>query len=195
VAEARRIDRGALALGAALAAALAGGAALALGPLGGRVADARAALRLHVERADAWRRERAGFREIEGPERDGWAAAWAALAAPLQPSGDEAALLAGAGAFFERPGVARLEVSRAGAGEAPVERSLVSPLDGATLLVRETPLEVRFHATYAALRELVRRIEDGEIPARIEALEIARETPGVAVRLRVAYFARAGAGS
>lgn len=178
----------------ALATAVVLGGFLTLGPGHGLLAERRAALRDVRERVDAWSREIAAFRPPAQTEQNAWLERWQVLLTrvPVATNGSQVtARVAGA---FDAPSVRKLVVERADAvPEAETEATaLASPDGGVSIDVREMPLRVRFVASFPDTLAILAALEAGVLPVRLEALDMRREFPDVAVRLEFTYFARTG---
>ncbi|MEZ4215540.1 MAG: hypothetical protein R3E88_03595 [Myxococcota bacterium] len=176
-----------------------GGFALAVP---GRDATARIEERLATAaaRVDAWARERVASRPASSAERAAWASEWAALARRIPAITDDPSLVARVAADLDAPSVRQLEVAqrtpaaRVADGEdddagAPALR-VEEPFGGGALEIVEAPLRVSFRAGYDDAVRILERLESGELPARVEAIALKRDRPGVHVRVDLTYFTR-----
>lgn len=201
--EARAWLRGANgALAAALAVLLIGGALLLLGPGRSALSRARGALDDELERARRWERLQRSVEPLGARERARWAQRWRLLRDRVEPVAGDPELVALVAERLRAPTVTRFQVERRqdvlhdaeGGAESAAGIRLEAPIEGEAISVRELPVEVRFHASYADVAEILARIEGLEVPARIEAIDLERGFPGVSARLDLTWFGRAEAG-
>ncbi len=181
-----------LALAAALALGVLCAAIALLGPGRARMDGAHASAVELRARIEDWARVRAGYRPPTEIERAGWRSRWDALLTRTTEVEGDAALIADVGARLDVGGLRRFQVTPQLEPSEPrgSATELRAPAGDGHIALEGVPLEVSFLASYSELLAVLERVERGGAPARIEALEIRRQRPGVAVKLRLTWWIR-----
>ncbi len=144
-------------------------------------------------RSAHWQQERRGLLQVGNAEREQWARQWESLVTRVPLAVDDPTLLARLAGAFPGPGVRGLEIDRLAAtpeDPAPEPLALLSPGEAAEATLEGDPVRVRFRAGYPRLAQLLRELEAGALPARLEALEVRRGAGELAVELTLTVFAR-----
>jgi hypothetical protein len=185
----RRLD---VAIAAALALVVLGGATLLLGPGRARIVHTQDRLRELRERAAGWERERVAFADPNAAERAARQGRWEDLRRRVAPVDGPAALIARVAEALQAPSVRSLDVDlrEAAPDAAPPEIALESPEGEASMALAAVPLEAEFRASPDDAARLLERIEQRRVPARLDSLDMKREPPGVMVHLGLTWFVR-----
>lgn len=189
-----RMDPVSVGLVAALAALVVAAGGLALGP--GRSLGARASAELADWRGrlERWQHDERGHRAPGASERNGWLARWRGLVQRVEPVRGDAELAAVLARVLDGPSVRDVEVVRLepSDGGDPGERTteVLSPVDGAELRIERVPVQLRFRSSWEDAARIVERLERRVVATNVDALDMERDPPGVAVRLDLTLFVR-----
>ena len=179
----------ALAIGVTLVALLAGIAYF--GPGSAMLDHTRAEMETHQSDLESWAREERELRDISSGEMRGWNERFSATKTLLGSPVDEASLFARVGSALDTPSLEHLEVVRRVADDAhALEHILTSPTSGEVLRVEEIPIRVAFRASYRDTLRVLRRIESGHIPLRLDEIDLRRDYPALRVEIGARFFAR-----
>lgn len=180
----------ALAIGVTLVALVAGIAYF--GPGSAMLHDTRAEMETHQSDLATWEREERELRDISADEMGHWNERFAATKTLLGSPVDEASLFARVGSALDTPSLEHLEVVRrvADDSDAALQHLLTSPTSGEVLRVEEIPIRVAFRASYRDTLRVLRRIESGHIPLRLDEVDLRRDFPALRVEIGARFFAR-----
>lgn len=180
----------ALAIGVTLVALLAGFAYF--GPGSSLLHGTRAEMEDHHRDLESWALEEQKLRSISGEEMQAWNERFDATKTLLGSPVDEASLFARVGSALDTPSLEHLEVVKriADGSDKALRHVLTSPTSGEVIQVEEIPIRVAFRASYRDTLRVLRRIESGLIPLRLDEIDLRRDFPALRVEIGARFFAR-----
>lgn len=179
----------ALAIGVTGVALLAGLAYF--GPGSSMLHSTRAELEDHHRDLESWALEEQQLRSISGKEMQAWNTRFDATKTLLGGPVDEASLFARVGSALDSPSLEHLEVvKRITDSDKALLHVLTSPTSGEVIQVEEIPIRVAFRASYRDTLRVLRRIESGQIPLRLDEIDLRRDYPALRVEIGARFFAR-----
>ncbi len=180
----------ALAIGATLVAVLAGIAYF--GPGSAMLSETRDEMADHYRDLESWAVEERQVRAITPDEIEAWTGRFERTKTLLGDPVDEASLFARVGSALDTPSLQHLEVVKrvAEGARRPDRHVLTSPTSGEVLEVEEIPIRVAFRASYRDTLRVLRRIESGRIPLRLDEIDLRRDYPALRVEIGARFFAR-----